>query len=461
MDFAASITRFRKDPTLFVTNILNADPDEWQSEVMAAVARGDRGISIRSGHGVGKTSCLSWLALWWISCHYHAKVVITAPTSAQLHDALLPEAKAWLKQSPDGFADMFTVRADRIELAADPERNFISARTSRAEQPDALQGVHAEHVLLICDEASGVPESVYEAAGGSMSALHASMVLAGNPVRSSGYFYDTFHKLSDRWTNFHVSCEKTARVSNEYIEECRLRYGEESNTYRVRVLGDFPKGDDDTVISMELTDGAINRDVIPTQYSSIVWGVDVARFGTDASALCRRKGNAVTEPVRLWRGLDTMQLTGAIKAEYDTATEKPEEIFVDAIGLGAGVADRLRELGLPAYAINVSESPAMGDTYLNLRAELWYKAKAWLEGRDVRLPRDDRLKSELTTLRYNYTSSGKVKIESKADLKKRGVASPDAADAFVLTFASDAGTAMGGRSRRRHGKLKRDLAGIV
>ena len=356
---------------------------------------------------------------------------------------------------------MFVIRSDRIELAADPERNFISARTSRAEQPDALQGVHAEHVLLICDEASGVPESVYEAAGGSMSALHASMVLAGNPVRSSGYFYDTFHKLSDRWTNFHVSCEKTARVSEEYVDECKLRYGEESNTYRIRVLGEFPKGDDDTVISMDLTEAAINRDVLPTQYSPTAWGVDVARFGSDASALCKRKGNAVTEPVRLWRGLDTMQLTGAIKAEYDTSTEKPEEIFVDAIGLGAGVADRLRELGLPAYAINVSESPAMGDTYLNLRAELWYKAKGWLEGRDVRLPKDDRLKSELTTLRYTYTSSGKVKIESKADLKKRGVASPDAADAFVLTFASDAGTAIGGRSRRRSGKLKRDLAGIV
>ena len=461
MDLATSIKKFRKDPTLFVQTILNAEPDEWQSRVMQAVADGNRGVSIRSGHGVGKTSCLSWLALWWISSHYHAKVVITAPTSAQLHDALLPEAKSWLKQSPEGFREMFTIRADRIELLADPERNFISARTSRAEQPDALQGVHADHVLLICDEASGVPESVYEAAGGSMSALHASMVLAGNPVRSSGYFYDTFHKLADRWNTFHVSCETTARVSDEYIEECKLRYGEESNTYRVRVLGEFPKGDDDTVISMELTEGAITRDVAPTQFGTIVWGVDVARFGADASALCKRKGNSVTEPIRLWRGLDTMQLTGAVKAEYESASEKPEEIFVDAIGLGAGVADRLRELGLPAYAINVSESPAMGDTYLNLRAELWYKAKGWLEGRDVRLPRDDRLKSELTTLRYTYTSSGKLKIESKADLKKRGVDSPDAADAFVLTFASDAGTAIGGRSRRRSGKLKRDLAGIV
>tara|TARA_R110001632_G_scaffold20042_1_gene60400 strand:- start:1336 stop:1806 length:471 start_codon:yes stop_codon:yes gene_type:complete len=156
-----------------------------------------------------------------------------------------------------------------------------------------------------------------------------------------------------------------------------------------------------------------------------------------------------------------MQLTGAIKAEYDSSEEKPTEIFVDAIGLGAGVADRLRELKLPAYAINVSESPAMGHHYLNLRAELWYKAKSWLEGRDVRLPRDETLKTELTTIRYNYTSSGRVKIEGKAELKRRGVASPDSADAFVLTFASEAGTAMGGRAGGGSSTLRRNLVGVV
>ena len=449
------------DAAVFVEVVLGAKADPWQKEVMEAVARGDRGVSIRSGHGVGKTSCLSWLALWWVFTHHHAKVVITAPTSAQLHDALLPEAKSWLKQSSDKFKERFNIKADRIELASDPERNFISARTSRAEQPDALQGIHADHVLLIADEASGVPEQVYEAAAGSMSAHHATMVLAGNPVRSTGYFYDTFHKLADRWSTFHVSCEETPRVSQEYIEECRLRYGEESNTYRVRVLGKFPRADDDTVIPQELVADAISRDVLPTEFGPMVWGVDVARFGADASALCKRRGNAVTEPVRIWRNLDTMQLTGAIKAEYDSTEDTPLEIFVDAIGLGAGVADRLRELGLPAYAINVAESPALGKHYLNLRAELWYKAKSWLEARDVRLPRDERLKMELVTVRYNYTSTGRVKIESKADLKKRGVASPDAADAFMLTFASEAGTAIGGRGGRHRGRIKRDLMGIV
>ena len=158
---------------------------------------------------------------------------------------------------------MFNVKADRIELAADPERNFISAKTSRAEQPDALQGVHADHVLLICDEASGVPEQVYESAGGSMSAHHATMVLAGNPVRSSCYFYDTFHKMSDRCDTFHVSCEDTKRVSEDYIEECKVRYCEESNGYRVRVLGEFPRGDDDTVIPQAVSNTPLTLPTTP------------------------------------------------------------------------------------------------------------------------------------------------------------------------------------------------------
>jgi len=460
VDIGAAQDAWLDDPTLFVEKILGVTPDPWQQQVMEAVARGDRGVSIRSGHGVGKTACLSWMALWWITVHWDAKCVISAPTSAQLHDAFLPEMKAWLKESPPEFQAMFNVKQDRIELEAAPERQIITARTSRAETPDALQGIHAGHVLLIVDEASGVPEQVYEAAAGSMSSEHAVMVLCGNPVRNTGYFYDTFGKLADRWTNFHVSCIDSGRVSEEYVEECRMRYGEESNTFRIRVLGDFPRGDDDTVISAELVESAINRDVEATKFGPIIWGLDVARFGSDASVLCKRKGNAITDSLRMWRNLDIMQLCGAVMAEFEAADEKPTEICVDSIGIGAGAVDRLRELGLPAFGINVSESPALGQQYLNLRAELWYKVRNWLEGRDVRLPRDERLRNELTTVRFNYTSSGKVKIESKSELKKRGLASPDCADALCLTFSSDAGVGSG-LSQRRTGKLRRDLAGIV
>jgi hypothetical protein len=211
---------------------------------------------------------------------------------------------------------------------------------------------------------------------------------------------------------------------------------------------------------MELLEAATNRDVAVSPIAKVVWGLDVARFGSDRSALCKRQGNAVTEPVKTWKNLDLMQLTGAVMAEYQALPpdQRPHEIMVDSIGLGAGVVDRLRELKLPAIGINVAESPALGSTYRNLKAELWHKAKAWLEKRDCVIPKDESLIAELATVRYFFTSGGKIQIEGKDEIRKRGLASPDKADAFCLTFASDAGTAMFGSQMHKYGSsLKRNL----
>jgi len=164
-------------------------------------------------------------------------------------------------------------------------------------------------------------------------------LLLGNPTRSSGFFYDTHNRLSSDWVTFRVSCVDSPRVSTEYVEEMKSRYGEDSNAYRIRVLGEFPRSDDDTIISMELIEAAKNRDVQPTKYAPMIWGLDVARFGSDSSSLTKRRGNTVTEASRVWRNLDLMQLTGAVVAEYEAQqqADKPESIMVDSIGLGAGV----------------------------------------------------------------------------------------------------------------------------
>lgn len=446
--FVEFIQKYQTNPVAFVREVLGVEPDPWQVEFLEAIAKGHRRISIRSGHGVGKSTGASWAMLHFLLTRYPVKVVVTAPTSAQLYDALFAEMKRWVKELPPALSELLEVKQERVELKSSTTEAFISARTSRAEQPEALQGVHSEHVMLVADEASGVPEAVFEAAAGSMSGHSAVTILLGNPVRSSGFFFDTHNRLRGEWWTRRVSCVDSPRVSAAYVAEMASRYGEDSNAYRIRVLGEFPKSDDDTVIAMDLLESALHRDVATNPKAPVVWGVDVARFGSDSSALCKRKGNMVTEQIRRWRNLDLMQLTGAIKAEYDGTAmeERPIEILVDVIGLGAGVSDRLLELGLPARGINVSESPAMGETYRNLRAELWYKAKQWLEKRDCRLPKDEQLIAELATVRYKFMSSGKIQIESKDEIRKRGLASPDLADAFVLTFASDAGIALYGTS---------------
>jgi phage terminase large subunit len=405
---------------LFVQEVLGADPEPYQAAILRAVAAGKRRVAVRSGHGVGKTTTLAWLIIWHICTRFPQKTVCTAPTTKQLFDALAAETKSWMRKLPKPILDLFDIQVEQIRLLSAPEESFVSFRVSKAEVPEALAGVHSDNVLLIPDEASGVPDPVFEAAAGSMSGHNACTVLAGNPVRTSGLFYDAFHKLSDMWEKFHVSCLDSERVTADFIEDMRRRYGEDSNGYRVRVLGEFPLSDDDTLISRELAAASLTRDVMALDVRPI-WGVDCARFGADRSSLAKRRGNVLDEPVKSWKGLDTMQLVGRVKFEWDNTlpSQRPSEICVDVIGIGAGVVDRLTELGLPARGINVSESPAMTARFPRLKDELWWLAREWFEARDTNLCNDGRLLEELVAVRYTVTdSTGKVKVESKSELKK-------------------------------------------
>jgi phage terminase large subunit len=469
---------------LFVREVLHVEPDPWQEAVLRAWGRNEPRISIRSCHGPGKTAVAAWIILMVLLFRYPQKTVATAPTAGQLFDGLLAEVKHWLRTLPPALQEMFEVKSDRIELRAAPESSFFSARTSREEKPEALQGVHADHVMLVVDEGSGVHDRIYEAAAGSMSGENAQTLLLSNPVRTGGFFYDTHHKLRDMWYTVHVCAAQAVapeqrrvgvfyseRVTKDFVEDMRRRYGEDSNAYRVRVLGEFPRADDDTLIPFELVEAATHREVYEEQTAESVWGLDVARYGDARSVLAKRSRRKVRE-LLVFRHLDLMQLCGRVKAEWDGVPQslRPTEILVDVIGLGAGVVDRLRELKLPARGINVSESPAVGARFRNLRSELWFKTKEWFEKRDVALtttvsggsPEDDVV-LELTTPRYMFTSSGKMVMESKNDMKKRGFPSPDLADAIVLTFAADVGTMLWGTATRGgwHEPLYRNIKGVV
>jgi hypothetical protein len=438
---------YRTDPVRMVREVWGAQPDGWQEEFLNALARGERRISVRSGHRVGKSTAASWASIWFLLCRYRCKVAITSQSATQLFDALFSEIVHWIHELPPQLRDLLNIKSSSIELASVPSDCFLTAGTSRPEAPEALAGKHSDFVLLIADEASGIPEQVFEAASSSMAGHNAQTVLLGNPVRTSGFFYDTHHKNKTRWYTMHVSGVDSPRVSRDYIQDALESYGEDSNYFRVRILGEFPRVDEDTVIPIELVQAAVSRDVVPSQFANVVWGLDIARFGSDCSALCKRRGNAVTEPIRTWHGKDLMQTVGLVMAEWETTPldKRPIEILVDSIGLGAGACDRLAQLGLPARGINVSESPAVGNTFVNLRAELWFKAKAWFEKRDCLIPNDDRLIGELSTIRYGFQEkTGKLKIESKEDMKRRGLRSPDAGDSFILSLASDSSTALYG-----------------
>ena len=457
--FALFVETYRNDPVAFVRNVLNAEPLPWQERFLNKVAKGTRRISVRAGHGVGKSTVCAWALVWHMLTRYPQKSVCTAPTAGQLFDALFSEVKRWVNALPPVLKDSVEVFSDRIVLKAAPESSFISARTSSSERPEALAGIHSENVLLIGDEASAIPEPVYEAAAGSMSGHAATTILIGNPTRNSGLFFRTHHELSSDWETMHVSCMDNPLVSTDFVNQIKATYGETSNAFRVRVMGEFALRDDDVLIAAELVDGAMNRDIVLDRDAPLVYGVDVARFGDDRTVLLKRQGNVVTE-VKHWTGLDLMQTTGRVIHEAEI--DRPAEIMIDSIGLGAGVADRLREQGYNVRDVNVSESSAINPQAARLRDELWLAVRDWLQARTCKLPKDDELRQELCGPTYTFTSTGKIKVEAKAELKRRGMRSPDLADALCLTFSGAAAQIGGRASPWLSGKpLRRNVRGVV
>lgn len=443
------LQRWRREPEAFVREAFEWPQDEiqrfpqvlatWQAESLRALAEHDR-IAIRSGHGVGKTTFICWVILWWQLTHVPNKVPVTANRQDQLYDVIWSELKRWHKRLHPALRNLLEVTSDKIAWKSDPDEGFAVARTARKESPEAFQGFHAKHLLFIADEASGIDDVIFEVGQGAMSTSGAKTILTGNPTRTSGYFYNAFHKNRKRWWVRRVSClecieEGVPWVSKDYPEEVADEFGLESNVYRYRVLGEFAKEDDDAVIPLHEIESAVGRDI--SLAGKCVWGLDVARFGDDRTALVKRFGNTVLEPARSWRSLDLMTVAGIVKKTFDETPKrlKPHSIMVDSIGLGAGVADRLRELSLPVFDVNVGESAPNDDKFVRLRDELWWKGREWFLGRDVKLTDDDTLIGELSSVKYSYTSSGKIKVESKDEMKKRGVMSPDIADAFLLTFA--------------------------
>jgi len=449
-ELASTLAKFQKryvnNPNLFVQEILGATPDDWQGDVLDMVAGAGkydsqkRRISCVSGHGVGKSCCASWVAIWHMIFRFPQKTIVTAPSHSQLHDALGSEIRAWITVLPGVIKDQLEVLSEQVRLRAAPNESFISFRVSAKESPETLAGIHSENVLLVCDESSAIPAQIFESAASSQSGEHATTLLLGNGTRATGFFYDTHNKLARDWETRRISCLDSKRVSKKFIEEIKSRYSENSNQYRVRVLGLFPETDEDAIIPRHLVEASINRQVDPIG-GPVTIGVDVARFGQDSSAIALRQGNTLLGQVKCKRGLDTMQVAGWVRAEIDELKKKKFEIgdvCIDSIGIGAGVVDKLLSDGVDCLGVNVSEAPSIRGQHLNLRSELWEKAKLWFEGRDVVIPNDEQLIAELCSVRFNYSSTGKIKVESKDEIRRRlgRNASPDAADALILTFSS-------------------------
>ena len=437
----------------FVEVVLGIELEPWQGDVIDALDNGATRVSIRSGNGAGKTALCAFITVHYILFRNDVKVPVTSPSSSQLKDGLIPECSKWIGKLPDFLRDKLNVTSDRITRVDNPANNFVSFRTARKESPESLAGIHAKFVCCIVDEASAVPEVVYEAAQGTLSTPGAIFIMISNPTRLSGMFYNSHHTLKHRWRTFHVTSFDTSRVDQTFVDTITDTWGVDSDQYRVKVMGEFPSREEDSLIPKDLVMKCYGRAVAPVGGDTI-WGLDCGRGG-DATALISRTEN-LCEKLAWQNYSDTMQTVGWVKDKWDNTPrdERPTAIYVDSIGIGAGVADRLRELDLPAVDVNVSELPGMKSMYPRMRDELWYKTLEWFEtmngvidfGDDKKL--QERFADELSAPFAQFTSTGKNACESKPAMKSRGVHSPNFADAFCLTFAYSGSVGSGSNMNR-------------
>jgi len=397
-------------------------------------------------HNCGKDASASWLALWFLVTRPYAEVIVTAPTNRQLRDIFLAEISKWLRQSP--VADEFIVRKDSIQHKEAPKEWWLrlispSIRATKEEQAETLAGLHDDHLFIICDEASGIPDPTFIPLEGAMTQPDNKVLLIGNMTKNFGYFYDThFHVgVKDNWAKLHWDSRESSNVDPSMPKYFATKYGIDSNVFKIRVEGNPPLQDEDTLIPLWTAQQCIGNEFEVAEDEPLYLGVDVARYGDDVSIILPRKGLKIY-PWETFRKLNTIDLGGFVNQTYQEMDAYG--IGIDSIGVGAGVADWLEKRNVDnLYQVNVTMASSNIEKYHKLRDELWCKVRDnCLLGKysfpDVKVHGEQetlgqQLASELATVRYAFNSHGGVVVESKKDLKARGIPSPNIADALCLT----------------------------
>jgi hypothetical protein len=429
-------------------------PRKWQKEVLTQLGehiKENNGkvdfntfrMATSSGRGIGKSALVSWIVIWMLTTRIGSSTIVSANSESQLRSITWAEITKWLSMSINSH--WFEVSATRVmpakwitELV---ERDLkmgtrywgAEGRLWSAENPDAYAGVHNfSGVLLVFDEASGIDDSIWSVAAGffTENTPNRFWLAFSNPRRNSGYFYETFHGKRDFWMNKIVDARTVEGTDKAVYQSIIDEYGADSSAAHVEVYGQFPNASDDQFISSLVVDEAMTREKYKDLSAPIVIGVDPARFGADSTVIAIRQGRDILE-IKKHKGDDTMETVGRIIEAIEEY--KPALVCIDEGGLGAGVVDRLKEQRYKIRGVNFSNRAANIMMYGNKRAEMWGLMRDWLKS--AAIPSDRYLKSDLISPLMKPDSKGAIFLESKKDMKSRGLASPDAADAIALTFA--------------------------
>ncbi len=457
--------RIKDDPEAFVnfafpwgqqgTPLANyKGPRKWQRQVLRKITQHikDNGgkidynvfrLAVASGRGIGKSALVSWLVLWMLSTRIGSTTIVSANSEAQLRSITWSEITKWLAMMINSH--WFEISATKVApakwLAEIVERDLkkgtrfwsIEGRLWSEENPDAYAGLHnLDGVCLIFDEASGIPDSIWQVAAGffTENTPHRFWFAFSNPRRNQGYFFECFNSKRDFWSTENIDARDVEDTDKQVYEQIIAEYGEDSIQAKVEVYGEFPSAGDDQFIGPALVDQAFGRPKHKDETAPIVIGIDPARSGGDSTVIAVRQGRDIIA-IKRYRGDDTMTTVGHV---IDAIEEyKPTLTVIDEGGLGYGILDRLVEQRYKVRGVNFGWKAKNQVMWGNKRAELWGALRDWL--RTASIAPDRQLKADLTGPKTKPDSSGTIFLESKKDMKARGLASPDAADAIAVTFA--------------------------
>ena len=400
--------------------------------------------ALSSGRGIGKSALVSWIVLWFMTTRIGGTVIVSANSEAQLRSVTWAELIKWTAMLINSH--WWEVSATRLMpakwLTEIVERDMkkgtrywsAEGRLWSAENPDSYAGVHNfDGVLVIFDEASGIPDPIWAVATGffTENTPNRFWIAFSNPRRNQGYFFECFNGKREFWLHETVDARAVEGTDQNLYQQIIAEYGADSVQAHVEVYGMFPPEDDDIFIPMFMIDDAIKRAPQKDPSAPIVVGVDPARSGADSTVILIRQGRDILE-IKRYSGDDTMVTVGHVIEVIEEY--QPAMVCIDQGGLGAGVLDRLKEQRYKVVrGVDFGWSAKNGRAWGNKRAEMWADMKEWLKTASI--PNDRRLRSDLMGPTKKPDSSGVIYLESKKDMKRRGMASPDTADALAITFA--------------------------
>ena len=429
-------------------------PRMWQRRALRQIAahiKENRGqvdmnalrMAIASGRGIGKSALVSWLILWMLTTRIGASVIVSANSESQLRSVTWGELTKWQAMVINSHwweisatklvpAKWITELVER-DLKKGTRYWGAEGKLWSEENPDAYAGVHNhDGMMLIFDEASGIPDAIWSVGAGFFTEpiLDRYWFAFSNPRRNQGYFYECFHAKRDFWKTENIDSRTVEDTDKAVYEQIIAEYGEDSPQARVEVYGEFPSAGDDQFIGARLVDDAVQREPYKDAEAPIVIGVDPARGGVDATVIVVRQGRDLIA-IKRFHGEDTMTTVGRV---IDAIEEyRPTLTVIDEGGLGYGILDRLKEQRYKVRGVNFGWKSSKPVVYQNKRTEMWGLMREWLKSASI--PADRQLKVDLISPTMKLNSSGAIMLESKKDMKARGVASPDAADALAVTFA--------------------------